>query len=89
MMGFKIWRKDSQGWSIAFDEIYSTKISVDERIAELNATYHNLVILGELSFYAYPEEIKIAKNGTIIDNVLKKLSRPISPRRKKFNKKFI
>ena len=67
-MGYKIWRKDRDGWSIAFDSVYPTKERVEERIAELNARYHNLVKFGELSFYAYTEDVKLDSRGNIVND---------------------
>lgn len=69
-MGYKIWRKDSSGWELAFDTVYPTREKVDERIAELNAVYHQQVHLGELEFLPYLEEIKLARNGSVIDDAL-------------------
>lgn len=73
-MNYKIWRKDGNEWSLAFDTIYSSKILVDERISELNAVYHELIRFNELTFYAYPEDIKISKNGFIISNEKPKMN---------------
>lgn len=77
-MGYKIWRKDSSGWELAFDTVYPTREKVDERIAELNAVYHHQVQLGELEFLPYLEEIKLSRNGNVIDEALptNRLSRP-------------
>lgn len=68
--GYKIWRKDKSGWELAFDTVYSTREKVDERIAELNAVYHQQVQLGELEFLPYLENIKLARNGSVIDDAL-------------------
>jgi hypothetical protein len=65
--GYKIWRKDNQGWELAFDTVYPTREKVDERIAELNAAYHEMVQLGELQFYPYREDIRLARDGSIRD----------------------
>jgi hypothetical protein len=67
-MNYKIWRKDKNEWSLAFDEIFKSKQEVDDRIKELNAAYYNLVRYNELNFYAYSEDIKLTKNGSVIDN---------------------
>jgi hypothetical protein len=69
-MGFKIWRRDNQNWDLAFDIIFTSKESAENRIAELNAIWHDPIKFGELEFLAYPEEIKIAKNGSILDKNL-------------------
>jgi aminoglycoside phosphotransferase family enzyme len=70
MMGYKIWRKDSSGWWPAYDAIFDTREKVEERIAELNATYADKVKYGELSFHPYRDDIKLNKDGSIIDPVL-------------------
>lgn len=69
-MGFKIWGKDNSGWYLAFDVIFDTKEKVDDYVQELNAKYHDRVRFGELSFHSYREDIKIAKDGSIIDPLL-------------------
>lgn len=67
-MGFRIWRKDKTGWSLAFDSIYNTKEEADAHIEELNAVYHDKVKYGELLFYPYREDIELNKNGSIIES---------------------
>jgi hypothetical protein len=74
-MGYKIWRKDQTGWSLAFDVIYSTKDKADEVIEELNARYHELVKYGELMFYPYRDDIKLSRDGKIIDPTLEQTKR--------------
>ncbi len=69
-MGFKIWRKDSSGWYLAFDAIFETKEKADEQVLELNAKYADRVSFGELSFHPYREDIKLAKDGSVIDPLL-------------------
>lgn len=69
-MGYKIWRKDKYGWELAFDTVYPTREKVDERIAELNAVYHDMVRNSELQFHPYREDIKLAKDGSVIDPYL-------------------
>jgi hypothetical protein len=69
-MGFKIWGKDSSGWYFAFDVIFDTKEKADDQIQELNAKYADRVKFGELSFHPYREDIKLAKDGSIIDPLL-------------------
>lgn len=66
-MGYKIWRKDNIGWSLAFDAVYPTREKVDEAVAELNARYHEMVRYGELAFYPYRDDIKLSNDGSIID----------------------
>lgn len=66
-MGFKIWRKDNTGWWLAFDIIFNSKDKADEYIQELNAKYSDKVKYGELSFFSYRDDIKISKDGSIID----------------------
>jgi hypothetical protein len=66
-MGYKIWRKDHNGWSLAFDTVYPTREKVDEAIAEANARYHEMVKYGELTFYPYRDDIKLSKDGNVID----------------------
>jgi hypothetical protein len=72
-MGFKIWGKDSSGWYLAFDVIFDTKEKADDQVSELNAKYADRVSFGELSFYPYREDIKLAKDGSVIDPMLNKL----------------
>jgi hypothetical protein len=69
-MGFKIWRKDSSGWYLAFDAVFENKEKADEQVAELNAKYADRVKFGELSFHPYREDIKLSKDGSIIDPML-------------------
>lgn len=66
-MGYKIWRKDRNGWSLAFDATYPTREKADEAVAEANARYHELVKYGELMFYPYRDDIKLSRDGSIID----------------------
>lgn len=66
-MGYKIWRKDQSGWSLAFDAVYPTREKVEEAIAELNARYYEMVKYGELAFYPYRDDIRLSKDGSIID----------------------
>jgi len=69
-MGYKIWRRDPRGWSLAFDVVYETREDVDERIAELNAEHHDKIRYGELAFYPYRDDIKLARDGSVIDDKL-------------------
>jgi len=69
-MGYKIWRKDKKEYSLAFDDVFDTKESVDERIAELHAIYHTQFRFGELSFHPYPEDVKLHKNGALMEETL-------------------
>ena len=69
-MGYKIWRKDLRGWDLAFDTVYDSRESVDARIAELNAEHHDKIRYGELAFYAYRDDIKLAKDGSVVDDKL-------------------
>ena len=69
-MGYKIWRKDLRGWSLAFDTVYESRETVDERIAELNAEHHDKIKYGELAFYAYRDDIKLARDGNVVDDKL-------------------
>jgi hypothetical protein len=66
-MGYKIWRRDNNIWNLAFDTIFKTEEIVSEYILELNATYNNLVKFGELEFRSYKDDIKLAKDGKIIE----------------------
>lgn len=79
-MGFKIWRKDKFGWCLAFDAIFNSQEAANARIAELQAAFHDMISLGELSFYPYRDDIKLDRDGSIIDNNLpiykQKRSRP-------------
>ena len=70
--GYRIWRKDRFGWELAFDQVFTTKESVDSRIQELNAQYNDLVKYGELAFYPYREDIRLSRSGGIIDPAPKK-----------------
>lgn len=85
-MGYKIWRKDNSGWALAFDTIYQTRELADEGIAELNAVYHYQVSTGELSFYPYLEDIRLAKDGSIIDKVLSRKTKNV--RKPKYRVKY-
>jgi hypothetical protein len=76
-MGYKIWRKDNAGWSLAFDTVYSTREAVDARIAELQAEHHDKVQYGELSFLPYRDDIKLAKDGSVIDPALNKIKHQV------------
>lgn len=81
--GYRIWRKDRFGWELAFDQVFTSKESVDERILELNAQYHDLIRYGELAFLPYREDIRLSKSGGIIDSVPKKpVERTQTPSRK-------
>lgn len=71
-MGYRIWSKDKNVWELTFDTVYKTREQAEDQVAELNAVYKSRVSLGELEFLIYPEEIKIAKNGQIIDKILGK-----------------
>lgn len=84
-MGYKIWRKDRKSWCLAFDDVFVTKELVDSRIAELNAIHHELVRLGELSFYPYRDDIKLSRDGEIIDNTAK--ARTVFHHKRKRSKK--
>jgi hypothetical protein len=66
-MGYKIWQKDKSGWSLAFDTIYESLEKVTERIAELNAIYHDKIKYNEIAFASYLDYIRLAKDGSIID----------------------
>jgi hypothetical protein len=71
-MGYRIWSKDKNIWELTFDTIYKTRDLAEEQIAELNAVYKSRVSLGELEFYIYPEEVKIGKNGQIVESAWRK-----------------
>lgn len=71
-MGYRIWSKDKNVWELTFDTVYKTRELAEDQVAELNAVYKTRVSLGELEFLIYPEEIKIAKNGQIVDLPTKK-----------------
>jgi hypothetical protein len=49
-MGYRIWRKDKNVWSLAFDTIYETQDKVNDAIAELKAAYHELMKYGDVEF---------------------------------------
>jgi hypothetical protein len=85
-MGYKIWRKDNNGWSLAFDAIYPTKEKVDEAIAEANARYHEMVKYGELTFYPYRDDIKLSRDGSIIDPNIRMTTKPRHQHRKRFSR---
>lgn len=87
MMGFKIWRKDNQGWDLAFDTVFESREIVDSRIQELNAVWHDKVKYGELAFYPYRDDIKIARDGSIIDDNLQAI-RSKRPRYRRKKRKF-
>jgi hypothetical protein len=74
-MGFKIWRKDGSIWELAFDTIYPTRESAENGVGELNAAYHARVLYGELTFYIYPDDVRIDKKGQIIDSFFVKNKR--------------
>jgi hypothetical protein len=66
-MGYRIWRKDKNIWSLAFDTIYENQDKVNEAIAELRARYHELMKYGELEFLPYLDHIRIGRDGRIIE----------------------
>ena len=70
MMGYKIWRRDPKGWCLAFDTVYETREDVDARIAELNAEHNDKIKYGELAFYPYRDDIKLARDGSVVDDKL-------------------
>lgn len=84
-MGYKIWMNNKNEWSLAFDIIFDTKEKADERINELKAAYHEKVLFNEISFHAYPEDIKISKTGNIIDKEIKKIIKRKPKKRKRRN----
>jgi hypothetical protein len=76
-MGYRIWRKDKNVWSLAFDTIYETQDKVTDAIAELKAAYHELMKYGDVEFLPYPDNINISKNGNIVENTpYRKPNRP-------------
>jgi len=82
-MGYKIWRKDNNVWSLAFDTIYETQDKVNDAIAELKARYHDLMQYGELDFLPYLDHVKLARDGSIAEAVpiRRKLIRPVEQTR--------
>jgi predicted DNA-binding protein (UPF0278 family) len=66
-MGYRIWRKDNNVWSLAFDTIYDTQDKVNNAIAELKARYHDLIRYGELDFLPYLEHVKLARDGSVVE----------------------
>lgn len=76
-MGYKIWRKDNSVWSLAFDTIYETQDKVNAAIEELKARYHDLIRYGELEFLPYLEHVKLARDGSVVEPIKRKLIRPV------------
>jgi predicted DNA-binding protein (UPF0278 family) len=66
-MGYRIWRKDNNVWSLAFDTIYETQDKVNTAIEELKARYHDLIRYGELDFLPYLEHVKLARDGSVVE----------------------
>ena len=66
-MGYKIWRKDNNVWSLAFDTIYETQDKVSDAIEELKARYHDMMRYGELEFLPYLEHVKLARDGSVVE----------------------
>jgi hypothetical protein len=64
-MGFKIWRRDINIWSLAFDIEFKDDESVKDYILELNATYFAKIKYGELEFKYYPKDIGLSKDGSL------------------------
>lgn len=64
-MGYRIWRKDNNAWSLAFDTIYETQDKVNDAIAELNARYHDMIKYGELQFLPYLEHVNLNRDGSV------------------------
>ncbi|MCK9567320.1 hypothetical protein M0R72_00010 [Candidatus Pacearchaeota archaeon] len=88
-MGYRIWRKDKNVWSLAFDTIYETQDKVSDAIAELKARYHDLMQYGELEFLPYLDHVKLARDGSIMDNTpYKRQSRPVEQTRRRPRKKY-
>jgi len=88
-MGYKIWRKDNNVWSLAFDTIYETQDKVNDAIAELKARYHELMKYGELEFLPYLDHIKLARDGSIVDSTpYKRQSRPVEQNRRRPSNKY-
>lgn len=92
-MGYRIWRKDNNAWSLAFDTIYETQDKVNDAIAELNARYHDMIKYGELQFLPYLEHVNLNRDGSVREPIpRRRLIRPIemnppqrSRRRRKTN----
>jgi len=82
-MGYKIWRKDRFGWSLAYDTVFATREAVDEHIGSLNAQWAEKVKYGELMFYPYRDDIKLDKEGNIIDNFIQTRGRRRTPTHKR------
>jgi hypothetical protein len=80
-MGYKIWRKDNNVWSLAFDTIYETQDKVNNAIGELNARYHDLIKYGELEFLPYLDYVKLARDGSIIEEQPIRRRKPYVPNR--------
>lgn len=89
-MGYKIWRKDSAGWSLAYDTVFETRESAEERIGSLNAQYAEKVKFGELKFYPYRDDIKLDKDGNVVDPFIQNQVRKKShqPKRKPDQRRF-
>jgi hypothetical protein len=83
LMGYRIWRKDKNVWSLAFDTIYETQDKVNDAIAELKARYHDLMQYGELEFLPYLDHVKLARDGSIVEAapIRRKLIRPVEQER--------
>lgn len=87
IMGYKIWRKDKNVWSLAFDTIYETQDKVMEAIAELKAAYHELMKYGDVEFLPYLDHIKLSKDGSILDSIpYRRSSRPVEQTRRRSRK---
>lgn len=88
-MGYRIWRKDKNVWSLAFDTIYETQDKVTDAIAELKAAYHELMKYGDVEFLPYLDHIKLSKDGSVMDNTpYKRQSRPVEQTRRRPRKKY-
>lgn len=89
-MGYKIWRKDSTGWSLAFDMVFASREAVDEYIGSLNAQYAERVKFGDLSFHPYRDDIKLNKDGSINDpslQLIRSKPRPSTNKRSRNQKR--
>lgn len=82
-MGYRIWRKDNFGWALAYDTVFETREAADERIGSLNAQWADKVKYGELVFYPYRDDIKLDKDGNVIDPFIQKQSRKRPPLRRR------
>jgi hypothetical protein len=76
-MGYKIWRKDKNVWSLAFDTIYETLDKVNDAIAELKARYHDLMQYGELEFLPYLDHVKLNRDGSVMEPVHRRRPKPV------------